>query len=749
MKQISDKLQSRAKQDADLTLLPMAAWPPDVRDLEPVHGWIQRAAETNHAYSTTSFIENLGLNGRDWDFDALLEVTEPLPLQDFPALKRNTPKRIRTGYNVNNLRVPKRFIAKRGRRVCPVCLSESRHVRTWFDFVPVVNCPVHDVVLIEGLDDDLIDWRRCEVGVTKGGITISREHATHSVASHLDRFAIGALGVIEFTIPDHFENEEFSNVIYAAKCVGRLFRGDERGCSSAVDGRHLAQSGFTALYEGFDALADFLQGADWLNSGFEQRHFEKQVAHASVYLRAIGSTRLHKLINDAFGLARVRTGASTPSGRLGKFDGQGGAWSMKSAARQLRLTADHLRVILAQLALNPEKCPRTRTRRVTANQIEQVAAYIDGALSARQVRKLLGCEAPDVDELVHRKVLQTSFRLDGIRYFERKAVNAFIDQFAELSREGGSAPRVSLRTFASDANTSIANILGQIIRGRVECELIDRNGPIAEQLNVIATPDRGRSRETAAGRKQRLRPAAQIREHITFASAGARLGTGSAGLNELISMRLLRTTIGKHGRTAICETSLRNFERQFVKAAAYAPQLRCHPTSALKLLRKMGVKPVNDTGSQTVKFVSLEAVKQSVGLDLEASSDLKELRAIQRQIRSSLAANSIPATASIVADPAITVRASTGRWSFHVEIEDMCVTLKAHFRAGKEHGRLEKMACNGCKPEEIWPGASVHSVPNGGFISVDRRQIAKLESEEDHSLPDLCVRRSLELHRLL
>ena len=749
MKGMRDELQSKVLVPSELSALPMAAWPPDVRHLEPVHGWIQRAAEANHAYSTTGFIESLGLNGRDWDFDALLEIAAQLPLESIQALEQHTPRRTDVGYSIKDFSVPERFIAKRGRRVCPVCLSESRHIRTWFDFVPVTNCPIHDVLLIEGLNDDPIDWRRCEVGVTRNGMTISREHATQSIASNLDRFAVGALGAIEFAIPSHLENENFSTVIYAAKCVGKLFRGNEKGCSSKVDGRHLAQSGFAALYEGFDALAAFLEQADWLSAGYEQHHYVKQSAYASVYLREIGSTQLHKLINDAFGLARVRTGASTPSGRLGKFDGEDGAWSMKSAARKLNLTADHLRVILGQLALNPDKCPRTRTRRVTTKQIAQVKAYIDGALSARQVGKLLGCEATDVDELVHRKVLKTGFRCDGVRYFEREVVEAFIKQFTRLSRQGSSAPRVPLRTFASEANTSIADTLARIIRERVECELIDSNGPLAEQLNVIASSDRSRPRGPAVIRKQRLRPAAQIREHVTFASAGARLGTGSSGLKELINMRLLRTKVGKDERTAVCEASLRDFERQFVRASAYAPQLQCHPTSALKQLRKMGVAPVNDTGSETVKFVSREAVRRSVGLELATSSIREELCEIQRELNNELVANSIPATASIVADPAITVRATTGRWSFHVEIEESSATLRTHFRASKEFGRLKKIVSIGSRPEEIWQGASVLRVPNGGFEIVDRLQTSMRVSEKAQSLADLCVRRCLELHRLL
>lgn len=163
----------------------------------------------------------------------------------------------------------------------------------------------------------------------------------------------------------------------------------------------------------------------------------------------------------------------------------------------------------------------------------------------------------------------------------------------------------------------------------------------------------------------------------------------------------------------------------------------------------MGVTPINDFGTETVKFVSREAVERSIGLELETPSILEELCAIQRELKSSLAANSIPATASIVADPTITVRATTGRWSFHVEVKELCATLTAHFRAGKEYGRLKKIAYIGCKPEKIWPGSSVQQVPSGGFEIVDRHKMAKHESEEGQSLADLCVRRSLELHRLL
>ena len=89
--------------------------------------------------------------------------------------------------------------------------------------------------------------------------------------------------------------------------------------------RYLAQSGFTALYEGFEALADFLERASGLGAEFEQSYFDKQSANASNYLNAIPSTRLRELVYDAYGLARVRTGASTLTGRLGKFDGENGA----------------------------------------------------------------------------------------------------------------------------------------------------------------------------------------------------------------------------------------------------------------------------------------------------------------------------------------------------------------------------------------------------------------------------------------
>lgn len=231
--------------------------------------------------------------------------------------------------------------------------------------------------------------------------------------------------------------------------------------------------------------------------------------------------------------------------------------------------------------------------------------------------------------------------------------------------------------------------------------------------------------------------------------ACARLGTGSAGLNELIGLELLATKVGKHGRTAICEFSLRSFERRFVKAAAYAPLLECHPTSALKQLRKMGVTPINDLGSESVKFVSRAEVERLVSLELRTPSHLEELRAIQREITSSLAENSVPATVSLTADPTITVRATTGRWSFHVEIEKLTATLTAHFRASKEYGRLNKIIAMGCEPEEIWPGASVLKVQSGGFEIVDRHPMVKRGKEKAQSLTDLCARRSLELHRLL
>lgn len=110
--------------------LPMPIWPAEIHPHEPIQGWIQRAAERNYALSTESFVDSLGLSGRDWDYDELLNIVQQLPIEDFAQLEACTPKRCGDGYEIRGHKLPYRFILKSGRRVCPMCLEEQRYVRT-------------------------------------------------------------------------------------------------------------------------------------------------------------------------------------------------------------------------------------------------------------------------------------------------------------------------------------------------------------------------------------------------------------------------------------------------------------------------------------------------------------------------------------------------------------------------------------------------------------------------------------------
>ena len=214
--------------------LPMSIWPAETFPFEPVQGWIHRAAERNYAFSTDTFVNSLGVSGRDWDYDELLKVVQQMPIDGYAELEHCTPKRSNEGYEICGHKVPIRFVSKGERRVCPQCLEEKRYVRAWFDFVPIKSCPHHNLALIEGLPNDPLDWRHTEIGWTRSGVKVGAKHATPQIASELDHYLLGIRSGEEVSQADHLRSVSLDKVLTASICVGKLYRGDENHLSTTT-----------------------------------------------------------------------------------------------------------------------------------------------------------------------------------------------------------------------------------------------------------------------------------------------------------------------------------------------------------------------------------------------------------------------------------------------------------------------------------------------------------------------------------
>lgn len=720
--------------------LPMSRWPAEIHPFEPVYGWMQRAADANHAFSTETFLQTLGLNGTDSAFEEQLEIVQQLPIVGYDHLEWSTPRRSDDGLLVCGHQVSTRFLSKQGRRVCPKCLDDGRYTRVWFDFVPIAACPHHDVQLIGSLDGDPIDWLNPELGWTRGGIKISGSHARPMEASEFDHYIYNSLAGEALDVAPHLAGQELRSVLQASLILGRLQYTSEVQSPTPERIRTLSQAGFQALAYGREAVIEFLSRADWLQPGYNKDRYDVRCHYVPQITATIPSEGLRNLVSECFGVTRVRKGLATPSGKLASFDGEDGAWTIESAARNFKLESKYLRKILEVTSAQINRCTHTRAYRLTQAQLDTVQAYIDASLSTDIVAEMLGCTADDIDELVKRRTITMDFRLADQRYFQRSAIDGFIGR-PKAGRLDKLDPKgFSLSAFASEAGISLPKAYSQLIRNKtIGLVSLRADAPFFE--GAIVSYFRG----------TRIRPAAQAKDAITFAKAKARLGTGADGLSQLIEMSYLNVVEDRAGRERICEMSLDAFERDYVRAADYAPLMGCPARSALILQRRKGVKPINEYGKRSVCFVSRAEVERLAGIKLTSSTGFNNLEVIRDDLAARLMSASVPANVRVVTDPAIVVEASSRNWSFRIEhkTDYEAYHLVAQFRSPHEGGRLRKVQRASVDAEQVWPGAAVHRKSNGGFVLVDVVGCRDAKIAKGNMLLDRAVSRSQELHQIL
>lgn len=724
--------------------LPMPIWPAKTYPLEPIQGWIHRAAERNYALSTDSFVDSLGLNGRDWDYDGLLNIVQQLPIEDLAELESCTPKRCEEGYEIRGHKLPYRFISKSSRRVCPMCLEEQRYVRTWFDIVPVASCPHHDVALIDSLPGDPLDWRHPEIGCTRSGMKVRAEHATAQMASTLDHFIVETVSEGRAPLPDHLDGMALDTILAASTCVGKLYRGDENHVATHGNLRSLCQLGFEPLLGGSDAILRFLREAHWLQRGYDKARYDARCDGVPHMLLSISDPPLRKLITDTFARVRIRNGLATPSGRLSRYDGEDDHLNIKSAAQRLGVTPHTMRSLLGKVTIDAERCDRPRRQRIHHDQLVAVQSYIADAFSSKAAANWLGCTPEDLKSLAARKLLRPDFRMGGKDHYTKSDLDGFVDKMISASAVAPPFDGQRISLFCDSSGISLAEAASRIMRQEsLVVVKHDPNAALFHGLMVAPKPE--------AMRRACVRPNAQVRNAITHAEAAARLGTKHEGIKRLIEASFITTTKDLRGKDRICPASLDLFESRYVKASAYAPILRCSPTSALKILRKKGVLPINDWKGAGQRFVDRNEVMRLSGLTCVEVVASTEWQSFKVELDEGLAAQAVPATTRISPEPAIEVRATSGRWSLLIKRDHSPgqYSLTSNFTYRRQRGRLKKVEGTLIEPGEIWPGASVNHADGGGFVLVDDAIEADPLGMNANALIDRVITRAYQLHQIL
>lgn len=573
---------------------------------------------------------------------------------------------------------------------------------------------------------------------------VRAEHATAQIASKLDRFIVKSFTGERVDLPEHLDGMSLNTILAASICVGKLYRGHESHIATHRNLRSLCQLGFEPLMGGSEAIIDFLREADWLQPGCDKARYNARCDGVPQMLLAINDERLRPLIADTFARVRVRNGLATPSGRLSRYDGEDDHLNVKTAARRLGLTPHTMRTLLGKLAIETKHCETVRCHRLSQEQVVSVQNFIEEACEAEEAAKQLGCTPEDLKSLDARKLLRSAFRMGEKDHYTKSDLDAFVDKMTSASSDDPSLAGQRITVFSEEVGISLAEVTSRIIRDK-SLVIVEHNPSSAlfDGLMVARAPE--------AMRRASVRPNAQVRDAITYAEAAARLGTKHEGVKGLVEASFIKTAKDLRNKDRICPESLDLFESRYVKAAAYAPILGCPPTTALKILRTKGVVPINDWKSAGQRFVDREEVMRLTGLACPKVVASAEWQTIKVALDEDLADRAVPATTRISSEPAIEVRATTGRWSLLIKRDQARgqYSLISNFTYIRQRGRLRKVEEASIEPGEIWPGASVHDADGGGFVIVDDAIDADPRGLSANVLIGRVITRAYQLHQIL
>lgn len=720
----------------DIDIVPVRAWPEEIKEFEPVYGWFQRLAAYNSALSTASLCYSLGLEGKHFHTASLLDIASQIPT-DYRSLEQNTPVPTDFGYLLRGHYLPPRFINKGVRRVCPACLGESRHYRVWWDIAVMDSCPLHDSQLIYGLPGDPVDWRKVEVGMTQAGVLLDNNHAISKPASELDKYV---LGLLADNLPAEYETrrqDELSAVLAASVTISRLHAYEEQYRHTPQEISRHAKAGFGVLNLGFQAVVEHIRSAPWIASSESDGSQDAKIRQARQIISAVGPSRLRDLLVEAYAQVRADLGLVSEAGPLRSHACKQTRLLETDLAKDLGLTRRQIRKVASKAGVDIDRRKKKHAVLLTKEDAQLIRQALGCAIPADKVADGLGCSESELDQLVSAGSIKVGFRKEGRRYF-------FGDDTEVVTKLDPSPPdklrneKITLREFASRRGYSLSYALTCLRAGRsVGLVSTDPGKPFFDGVMVARFKTKHARRRPKAARS------------MTKAKAKALIGARGQTLEQLQGLGLIRSRAGAQGQEMVCCASVQQFRRRYARASLYGKALDVDPRAALKRLSTFDVLPINEWSKRIVSFVDKEEVFAATGIELDSRPQYRFLESVV-EIAMDFEAEGRPSfTIEHAHEDKIFIEAVSRRWSFYLHLNDSNTIweMGALFDPILAPGRYRRFQKSGKLQQEIWNGAVVQKTGGDGFKIVDPLHF-KHNEESAVKIAERLLRRAEELCEL-
>ncbi|MDE3749564.1 TniQ family protein [Methylobacterium radiotolerans] len=601
---------------------------------EPATGFFSRLAGHNLQTSARVLATDMGFDGREMAPADCLDAVSHLDIAGMQALVHATPVVKARTVRLLGVDVRRRHWSE-APRVCPGCLAESPHHRTYHSLLAFTVCPHHGCEIVGGLDGPLAWWHPHLDRAPDGTMIARQMPRLQSPLACFEAWLLGRLGVDEPLDVPLLADVSVLMAIDTVEFLGRASLGGWRVAAPRIGTPGFARK--DVVRAGFDVLSG---SPDALDRFFDQVASESEnrigaggsqwgAGHAYGWLyKAIFFTR-----NQPYQLEAIRTAAARVARRRGAFarsattlegvDEKVPFLHQDEVARACGLHSRFVGPIAERLGIRPLPS-RDRFVRYDASTVPAMQEALASCVPRADAARILGLRTTELDALARQGLITPLCRLGGPTVasdrYRREEVEALLPDEDLTVVESGTDGLMSLSEYADSTRQWRPEVIALWKTGTIHPvgRDPDQTGLAALLFEPPAVGSSGSGPQPLSEPGGRMRRQT-TRPGLTRCDAAALIGINMATLGGLVDDGYLRVLTPEESGTTrerIDEQSLQHVITTYAPAVAYADVLDCGRTDAVRRLRDLGVDIlVKKPGSEgLMAMVMRSQVTRALGL---------------------------------------------------------------------------------------------------------------------------------------
>ncbi|APX86888.1 hypothetical protein BV511_20610 [Methylorubrum extorquens] len=574
---------------------------------EPATAFFSRIAGRNNQTSARIFADDMGFDGRNLDPADCLDAVSHLEINGMDGLIRATPVVTARTVRLLGIELRRRHWSE-APRVCPGCLAESVHHRTYHSLLAFTVCPIHGCEIVGGVDGPLAWWHP-HLDRAPDGTPVAR--ALPRLGRPLPNFELwllGRFGVVEVMPVPLLADVPIAVAIDTVEFLGRAKLGGWRVAAPRIGTKGFArkavvEAGFEVLAGGVDALERLFdevanQSEDRIGAGGCQWGLQHLYGwlYKAIFFTRNQPDQLEAIHVAAASVARRRGAFGRSATTLDGVDEPAPRLHRDEVGRACGVHPRFVDAIALRLGIRPLP-GRDRFVMYEASAVPLLQEALSRCVKRADAARLLDLRTPEFDALVRQGLIARLCRLGGPTLahdmYRLEEVEALLPSEHLPLLTPGTDGLLTLDEFAEASRQWRPEVIGLCAAGRLHPvgRVSSRTGLSALMFDPPVTDPSGISepphREPGGRvRRQTSRPG------LTKCDAAGVLGINMATLAELVKQGYLQTYPSEESgtsRTRIVERSLQECATKFAPAVAYAEALECGRTDVVRRLRDLGV----------------------------------------------------------------------------------------------------------------------------------------------------------------